>query len=138
MFLYSSHSLDIDCLIFIGYVNSTLVALSPFNAPIQFGQTRTEGLHRLNNRDSLREKLVSGGNTALHLTPLSASASSSYGVVKSLSSGGDAKEEYPNVGKLAVNVQVQKHSRIDNEHLVSLVRFDPLSSILGQTDSHRL
>jgi len=82
------------------YVNSTLVAL--------------------NCRDSLREKLATGGNPSLHLTPLSASASSGYDAVKSLSSGRDTKEEYPNVGKLAVNVQVEMHSRVDNEHLVSL------------------
>jgi len=42
--------------------------------------------------------------------------------VKSLSPGADMNKEYPEVGKLAVNVQIQKHT--DDEHIVSLVRLD--------------
>ena len=58
-----------------------------------------------------------------NLTDLGDSTQSgSHNVMKPLSPGADVKKEYPEVGKLAVNVQIQTHR--DDERIVSLVRFD--------------
>ena len=58
-----------------------------------------------------------------NLTALGSSTpSGSHDVVKPLGPGADMEKEYPEVGKLAVNVRIQTHT--DDERIVSLVRFD--------------
>ena len=90
---------------------------------------KTKGLDRLNNRDSIRGKLASQRNTALQLTPLSASVSAGHDVVKFLSQEGDMNKEYPEADKLAVNVQIHTHTKTDIENSHWCVLTSPFLSI---------
>jgi hypothetical protein len=118
-----SHSSDVDCLVFLGYINSLLAALSLLTLA-WWKITEGHDHDRLNIRGHLRRKLTAErGTTVWNLTALGDSTQSgSHNVVKSLSPGTDMNEEYPKVGKLAVNMQIQTHT--DDERIVSLVRFD--------------
>jgi len=76
-------------------------------------------LAALNVRGHLRGQLEERATTVWNLTALRDSTQAgSHNVVKPLSSGADMNKEYPEVGKIAVNVQLQTHT--DDERIVSL------------------